>query len=71
MKYTTIKEYLDESFENCINGRLDNEEDFLEDYIRYQIETEIYNILQIYQTPSDLEQLVDRLNVFLTRTPLS
>lgn len=69
MKYIPLEEYFKMNLDAYLEGSLENGDDFLNDYIRYQLDNEIYNLFVNYYQPSLKEQLYSKITVSLRNNP--
>lgn len=67
MKYTPLEEYFKINLDTYLEGSLENGGDFLNDYIRYQLDNEIYDLFVNYYQPSLKEQLYNKIASLLGR----
>jgi len=64
-KYKTIKDSLFESLNLFIRGEIENEQDFVEDYLKYGFDDDIGDLLMLYFSEEEEDRLLKRMNGFI------
>jgi hypothetical protein len=64
-KYVPIKLHIANQLDYFLQGEIENEADFVEDYLRFLFDFELDNLSQNYHSPEDESIIIQKTNAFL------